>query len=574
MATVPADPQPVSADGSGATRVRWMSTIAFTLMFAVWLMFGVLGVPIQKELGLTDPQLAWVTAVAVLNGSMWRLPAGMLTDRVGGRIVTISMLLLTAIPCFFLTQVGSYGALLILAFLVGFAGNLFAVGIAWNSAWTPREKQGYALGFFGAGNIGASVTKLLVVLFPGLAVGGGAAALGIFPDGWRVFPAIYTIALVVVAILTLLVVPRQDKVVGANKPLREMLQPLKLQEPTAPYWELMVLAFLAGIGGGAFSGFMPSTSYFFPKSKQGTALGLQAGIGNLGVSIVQLLTPYLIAISALAFFGGSQMMEVAGEASEEVYYQNAAFLWIPLMLIGAIIAWTMLKSVPVKANFRQQFDIFKNQDTWWMTMLYIMTFGTFSGLAAQFGLLMINLYGSGNAEIVTGTGAEAQLLISGYAVPEAVKYVFLGPLVGAVARFAFAPLTDKMGGAKWTMISGIGIVGAIIFTIPALTPDTSSAASLEAGFDRFLWGMLAIFLFAGIGNASTFKQMPMIFERRQAGGVIGWTAAIAAFGPFIFGVGLNSIGVVAFYWLGVVWGVLCIGITWWRYARPGAPKPS
>lgn len=227
MATVSADPQPVSADGSGATRVRWMSTIAFTLMFAVWLMFGVLGVPIQKELGLTDPQLAWITAVAVLNGSMWRLPAGMLTDRVGGRIVTISMLLLTAIPCFFLTQVGSYGPLLILAFLVGFAGNLFAVGIAWNSAWTPREKQGYALGFFGAGNIGASVTKLLVVLFPGLVVGGGAAAGGIFPDGWRVFPAIYTIALIVMAILTLLVVPRKDKVVGANKPLREMLQPLK-----------------------------------------------------------------------------------------------------------------------------------------------------------------------------------------------------------------------------------------------------------------------------------------------------------------------------------------------------------
>lgn len=349
---------------------------------------------------------------------------------------------------------------------------------------------------------------------------------------------------------------------------------VRVQEPTAPYWELMVLAFLAGIGGGAFSGFMPSTSYFFPKSKQGTALGLQAGIGNLGVSIVQLLTPYLIAISALGFLGGSQMMEVAGEASEEVYYQNAAFLWIPLMLIGAIIAWTMLKSVPVKANFRQQFDIFKNQDTWWMTMLYIMTFGTFSGLAAQFGLLMINLYGSGNAEIVAGAGADAQLLIPGYAVPEAVKYVFLGPLVGAVARFAFAPLTDKMGGARWTLISGIGIIVSIIVTIPALTPDTSSAASLDAGFDRFLWGMLAIFLFAGIGNASTFKQMPMIFERRQAGGVIGWTAAIAAFGPFIFGVGLNSIGVVAFYWLGVAWGVLCVGITWWRYARPGAPKPS
>ncbi|MCA1780730.1 MAG: MFS transporter [Dermatophilaceae bacterium] len=349
---------------------------------------------------------------------------------------------------------------------------------------------------------------------------------------------------------------------------------VRVQSPTAPYWELMVLAFLAGIGGGAFSGFMPSTSYFFPKKKQGTALGLQAGIGNLGVSIVQLLTPYLIAIGALAVIGGSQQMEFPAQPDQTVWYQNAAFVWMPLMVIGAILAWTMLKSVPVKANFTQQFDIFKNQDTWWMTILYIMTFGTFSGLAAQFGLLMINLYGSGNAEIVEGTGATAQLLIEGYAVPEAVKYVFLGPLIGAVARFAFSPLTDRMGGAIWTLISGIGIVVSIVLTIPALTPDTSSAAALEGGFNRFLFGMLAIFLFAGIGNASTFKQMPMIFERRQAGGVIGWTAAIAAFGPFFFGIGLTTFGPTTFYWIGAAWAVMCVALTWWRYARPGAPKPG
>ena len=217
----------LTEDRRGATRVLWMSTLAFTLMFAVWLMFGVLGVPIQKELGLSDVELSWVSAVAVLNGSMWRLPAGMLTDRIGGRKVTIAMLLLTAIPCFFLTHAGTYGSLLILAFLVGFAGNLFSVGIAWNSAWTPRERQGFALGLFGAGNVGASVTKLLVVLAPGLVVGGGAAASGFFPTGWRIFPAIYTIALVATAVLTFLVVPRRDKVAGAGKPFSEMLVPLK-----------------------------------------------------------------------------------------------------------------------------------------------------------------------------------------------------------------------------------------------------------------------------------------------------------------------------------------------------------
>ncbi|MDO5629414.1 MAG: MFS transporter [Mobilicoccus sp.] len=349
---------------------------------------------------------------------------------------------------------------------------------------------------------------------------------------------------------------------------------VRVQQPTAPYWELMVLAFLAGIGGGAFSGFMPSTSYFFPKSKQGTALGLQAGLGNLGVSIVQLATPYLIGIGALAVFGGSQTLEVVGGANREVWYQNAAFIWIPLMVIGAVLAWTMLKSVPIKANVKQQFDIFGNIDTWYMTLLYIMTFGTFSGLSAQFGLLMSNLYGAGNPDIVSGTGADAQVLVAGYSVPEVASFVFLGPLIGAVARFAFSPLTDRMGGAIWTLISGVGLVAAIGFTMTALVPDTSSAEALDAGFTSFLWGMLAIFLFAGIGNASTFKQMPMIFEKRQAGGVIGWTAAIAAFGPFLFGVGLTLMSPTMFYAIGIAFCVLCIAITWLRYARPGAPKPG
>ena len=349
---------------------------------------------------------------------------------------------------------------------------------------------------------------------------------------------------------------------------------VRVQSPTAPYWELMVLAFLAGIGGGAFSGFMPSTSYFFPKRMQGTALGLQAGIGNFGVSLVQLLTPYLIGLSFLAIIGGSQLMTMPGQQPVEVWYQNAAFVWIPLMIVGAILAWTMLKSVPIKANIRQQFDIFNNQDTWWMTLLYIMTFGTFSGLSAQFGLLMANLYGIGNAEIVQGAGSSAQLLVDGYAVPDVVKYVFLGPLVGAGARVLFSPLTDRMGGARWTLVSGIGLIASIAYTIPALVPDTSSAEALQGGFNRFLWGMLAIFLFSGIGNASTFKQMPMIFERRQAGGVIGWTAAIAAFGPFLFGVGLTVISPTAFYMIGIAWAVMCVGITWMRYARPNAPKPG
>jgi NNP family nitrate/nitrite transporter-like MFS transporter len=349
---------------------------------------------------------------------------------------------------------------------------------------------------------------------------------------------------------------------------------VRVQSPTAPYWELLTLAFLAGVGGGAFSGFMPSTSYFFPRKMQGVALGLQAGIGNFGVSLVQLLTPWLIGFGMIGFLGASQQMKVPGKPDVTVWYQNAAFFYLPFIVLGAIIAWQYLKSVPIKANIKQQFDIFTNQDTWWMTLLYIMTFGTFSGLSAQFGLLMANLYGAGNPLIVEGTGATATMLVQGYSLPDPVKFVFLGPLVGAGARVLFSPLTDRTGGAIWTLVSGVGLIGSISLTIPSLTPDTSSAAALQGGFNQFLWGMLAIFLFSGIGNASTFKQMPMIFERRQAGGVIGWTGAIAAFGPFLFGVGLTIMSPTTFYIIGVAWAVMCVGVTWWRYARPGAPKRS
>lgn len=209
----------------GATAVLVMSTLAFTVMFAVWLMFGILGVPIQKELKLSDVELSWVSAVAVLNGSMWRLPAGMLTDRIGGRKVTLFMLATTAIPAYFVAQARSYAMLLILAFLVGFAGNLFSVGIAWNAAWFPRHRQGFALGVFGAGNVGASVTKFIG---PPLILGtAGATYFGVLQGGWRIVPVIYSVLLVILAVATFVVTPRQDRMPGASKPLREMLEPLK-----------------------------------------------------------------------------------------------------------------------------------------------------------------------------------------------------------------------------------------------------------------------------------------------------------------------------------------------------------
>ncbi len=206
-------------------RVLVLSTTGFTLMFAVWLMFGVLGIPIRDELGLTDVQLSWLSAVAILNGALWRLPAGIAADRYGGRRVFIAMLLFTALPAYMVSQVASYGALLFYAFLAGFAGNAFSVGIAWNSAWYPRHRQGFALGVFGAGNVGASVTKFVAPAVIASVPAAGFAS-GAIPGGWRLVPFCYAIALVVMAAAMWSLAPRHDRKPGQGRPLRDMLRPL------------------------------------------------------------------------------------------------------------------------------------------------------------------------------------------------------------------------------------------------------------------------------------------------------------------------------------------------------------
>lgn len=327
---------------------------------------------------------------------------------------------------------------------------------------------------------------------------------------------------------------------------------IAIQNPETSYTTFMILAFLAGLGGGNFSSFMPSTSLFFPKKLAGTALGIQAGIGNFGVSLVQFVTPIVLGLTLL---GTSQSFtNPKTKAVTQIHLQNASYVWVPLILIGAIAAWFGLKSVPVKANFREQLDIFKEKHTWLMTSLYLMTFGSFSGLSAAFPLLTKDVFGKFDG------------------APDPLKVAFLGPLIGAGIRALSGPISDKLGGARVTMFSAVGLltcsIGITFFSHPT---------SMDQ-WPGFLGFMLGLFLFSGIGNASTFKQMPMIFPPRQAGGVIGWTSAIAAYGPFIFSVGFGAIiastgsptsffyGLAAFY-------LVNIAINYWFYTRRGAEKP-
>jgi len=212
---------------TGSTRVLSLSTFAFTLMFAVWLMFGVLGIPIQKEFGISDSQLAWLSSVAILNGSIWRLFLGVLADRIGGKRVTIAMLLLTSVPAYLLAHMTlNYHWLLVLAFLIGFAGNLFSVGIAWNSHWFPRERQGFALGLFGAGNVGASATKFIGPAVIASTIGGSYLG-GIIPGGWRFVPALYSVLLVLTAIVIFFFTPSDNEKIQESRPLKEMFLPLR-----------------------------------------------------------------------------------------------------------------------------------------------------------------------------------------------------------------------------------------------------------------------------------------------------------------------------------------------------------
>lgn len=323
-----------------------------------------------------------------------------------------------------------------------------------------------------------------------------------------------------------------------------------VHHPETSFAVLMGLAFLSGLGGGNFSSFMPSTSLFFPKKLQGTALGVQAGIGNLGVSIAQFVIPWVIT---LPIIGAAQSFEKSGKTTA-IYLQNAALVWTPFVLVGAVAAWILLKSVPVRAGFREQTDIFRNKHTWLMTSLYMMTFGSFSGYAAAFPLLIDRIYGR-------FPGA-----------PDPLRYAFLGALVGAVARSVCGPISDRLGGARLTMLSGLGLI------VCALSAGAYTAPTHVGQFAGFLWSMLGLFLFSGIGNASTFKQMPMIFEPRQAGGVIGWTSAVAAYGPFLVNALLGAVIAAtgsprAFFVGAAVFYALNLAINWRYYTRPGCEKP-
>lgn len=347
-----------------------------------------------------------------------------------------------------------------------------------------------------------------------------------------------------------------------------------LQDPSTSYSTLLALALLCGLGGGNFSSSMANISFFFPKSRKGYATGMNAGIGNLGVSVVQFVTPMVIssAVFGAAISGDGFLSHSAKTNSDEMYWlANAGFIWVPFILIATIAAWFGMNDIAsAKASFSEQAIIFKRKHNWLMCWLYIGTFGSFIGFSAAFAMLI-----------------KAQ-----FPEIDVAKFAFMGPLAGALARPIGGILSDKIGGARLTFW---------VFAAMALTILVGILPALhEHQFLVFLVSFITMFVLTGLGNGSTFCMIPIIFqterERAAAGkgeailrqsrldaakesaAVLGFSGAIGAYGGFFipqsFGTSIKLTGApdIALYAF-IVFYVSCMLITWWFYARKGAEMP-
>ena len=357
-----------------------------------------------------------------------------------------------------------------------------------------------------------------------------------------------------------------------------------VQDNTTSYPTMLLLALLCGLGGGNFSSSMANISFFFPKERKGSALGVNAGLGNLGVSVVQFLTPLVITVGVFgAFAGDPQTIVTKAGDTVQVWMQNAAFVWVPWIAIAAVLAWFFMNDIAdARASFAAQAAIFKRKHNWIMCVLYLGTFGSFIGFAAGFPLLIKSQFPDVNP----------------------LAYAWLGPLVGALIRPVGGWLSDKLGGATVTLwnflVMALAVLGVLYFL-----PKGSGGLALpfgpaEGSFTGFFLMFLVLFLTTGIGNGSTFRMIPVIFlnqklrelksddeaARAQAlkegntegAAALGFAGALGAYGGFFipksYGSSIAATGGPEFaLWMFAVFYVLCIIITWWYYSRKHAEMP-
>jgi NNP family nitrate/nitrite transporter-like MFS transporter len=417
-----------------------------------------------------------------------------------------------------------------------------------------------------------------------------------------------------------------------------------LQDMSTPIWVYYLLALLSGIGGGNFASSMSNISFFFPKKVQGTSLGLNAGLGNFGVTTMQILIPLVMTVG---IFGGDPMtlVNTSGTligkipAGTETYIHNAGYVWLVLLIPLAFASWFGMNNITIdsvsphigspphafakisgllliafvaaaaglyvllpapvglgllskwivlplviaatvfgmkyltsgglRANLDRQYKIFGNKHTWAMTVIYTMTFGSFIGYSAAFALSIKVIFGFSHI-MVDGVLTHGTANPNG---PSALMYAWMGPFIGALIRPVGGKIADKLGGAivtQWVSIVMIlSAFGCAYFMKAAYASPTP-----EKFFVPFLILFIILFAATGVGNGSTFRSIAMIFDKEQAGPVLGWTSAVAAYGAFIipqvFGEQIKATtpeyalyGFAVFYFL-------CLVLNWWFYTRRNA----
>jgi len=419
-----------------------------------------------------------------------------------------------------------------------------------------------------------------------------------------------------------------------------------LQHPGWPLWAFQLMALWSGVGGGNFASSMSNINTFFPKRLQGTALGINAGLGNFGVTTMQIVIPLVMTVGIFGALGGESTTLVKDSgwifgkilAGTPTFIQNAGFAWILSLIPLAIIAWfgmnnlktvspdsdnpiaafakvtylytlafipsivmlylylpaptglgliSMWVAVPLdiiaallmmklaafgamKENVAKQFAIFRNKHTWSMTALYLVTFGSFIGFSMALPLSITVIFGDTHI-LDAATGAWVHTKNPN--APSALQYAWIGPFVGALIRPFGGWISDKVGGSIVTQIISVVMVAASVYA-GYIMMQAYHSATPEVYFTQFLMIFVLLFAATGVGNGSTFRTVGVIFDRVQAGPVLGWTSAVAAYGAFIApvligdqikaGTPQNAMyGFAIFY-------ALCLVLNWWFYLRKGS----
>ncbi len=418
-----------------------------------------------------------------------------------------------------------------------------------------------------------------------------------------------------------------------------------LQHPEWPLWVFQLMALWSGVGGGNFASSMSNISTFFPKRLQGTALGLNAGLGNFGVTTMQIVIPLVMTVSFFGLTGDSTTLVKASgwifgkiPAGTQTWIQNAGFAWvlslvplsvlcwfgmnnlktvtpqsgsplvaflkitylyslafipsigmlylylpaptglgllnmwvaIPLDIVAALVVMRLAAFGAMKENVTRQFAIFRNKHTWSLTALYVVTFGSFIGFSMALPLAITVIFGFQHVPDAAGV---LQHTLKNPNAPSALTYAWIGPFVGAAIRPIGGWISDKVGGSIVTQVISAVMVFASV-AVGYVMQQAYGSATPEQYFPAFMGLMVLLFAASGVGNGSTFRSVGVIFDRQQAGPVLGWTSAVAAYGAFIAPVLIGQqikagTPQLAFYGFAAFYAV-CLVLNWWFYLRRGA----